>query len=815
MTEKTAPGALCPYLGLADDRDSRFSYPEAAHRCFAAGRAAPITVEHQSAYCLTQGYPTCSRYVEPAPDELSAPSPVSPKPETEALRPPRFPLWVIFPVALVGLLVVGAALHFYLSSVLRPGPVASGVSEPLPGLTASLTPTPTPTERAAENTPTPVSIAFLETPTATAAPASDDGIYALSPAEGDIGWVTNAEERGNHFGDSFLYAGVFDGQIYVSAFQFDLGSIPRGAPILNASLQLTGLRGDRLGEEGGAWTVRLLAGEIDENWRRHNYQEIFNAPALQALSPSLGTDDLAVGQTNTLELSPDQIRILEERIVDQEDPKVSFRIDGPLLGSDNLFAWDTGHGPRSEGNKVTLMLEMGEAPATPPPYDYIVVTSTPTPENALTAAAIVLQMTADATRIGTATPLPPNLATATPWPSYLVIVPTGTPGNQATAQAMVARATAEALTTGTVTPIPTNAVTATPTPTPTSTPPPVPLSYVVITATPTPESIFAAATLSAAATSQAQRLGTPTPLPADWVTPLVVTSTPTPANQVTAQFLADLATAQAFTTGTPSPTPVNQFTATPTPVFVLLDGQLPPATATPVAEIISSTMPPELIGKIAFKSNRSGQDQIYVINADGSGLGLLPEPWPYDLAVAADACSVDGRFRVFVKDAIINTGIVDETTGESRPIQLKIPTLYYFDSLYEVEEQLTYFGVDENHQPIAYDPAWSPTAEQIVFVSDDSGNDEIWVVNRDGSNTRQLTRNEWEWDKHPSWSPDGSQIVFWSNRTGTQQIWVMDADGNNLYSLSKTGFDDWDPVWIKYPDVPPLCQIQSAEVTER
>ena len=48
---------------------------------------------------------------------------------------------------------------------------------------------------------------------------------------------------------------------------------------------------------------------------------------------------------------------------------------------------------------------------------------------------------------------------------------------------------------------------------------------------------------------------------------------------------------------------------------------------------------------------------------------------------------------------------------------------------------------------------------------------------------------------------DGAKIVFWSNRTGNWQIWVMDADGGNLYSLSRTGFNDWDPVWIKYPGI--------------
>jgi TolB protein len=132
-----------------------------------------------------------------------------------------------------------------------------------------------------------------------------------------------------------------------------------------------------------------------------------------------------------------------------------------------------------------------------------------------------------------------------------------------------------------------------------------------------------------------------------------------------------------------------------------------------------------------------------------------------------------------------------------------VPALFFFDFYYKVEEQITQFGADDGHQPIAYEPAWSPAAEQIAFVSNQSANDEVWVINHDGSGARQLTwdQHDW-WDKSPSWSPDGSKIVFWSNRTGNRQIWVMDADGNNLHSLSRTGFNDWDPVWIKYSDPP-------------
>ena len=57
-------------------------------------------------------------------------------------------------------------------------------------------------------------------------------------------------------------------------------------------------------------------------------------------------------------------------------------------------------------------------------------------------------------------------------------------------------------------------------------------------------------------------------------------------------------------------------------------------------------------------------------------------------------------------------------------------------------------------------------------MANETGNDEIWIVEKDSPSPIQLTKNTWEWDHHPSWSPDGSQIVFSSNRAGNRQIWV-------------------------------------------
>jgi len=71
------------------------------------------------------------------------------------------------------------------------------------------------------------------------------------------------------------------------------------------------------------------------------------------------------------------------------------------------------------------------------------------------------------------------------------------------------------------------------------------------------------------------------------------------------------------------------------------------------------------------------------------------------------------------------------------------------------------------------------------------------VMRTNGKYGQPLTNNDWEMDAHPSWSPDGEQIVFWSNRSGLKQIYVMDADGGNVRNISKTEWDEYDPIWIK------------------
>ncbi len=59
-------------------------------------------------------------------------------------------------------------------------------------------------------------------------------------------------------------------------------------------------------------------------------------------------------------------------------------------------------------------------------------------------------------------------------------------------------------------------------------------------------------------------------------------------------------------------------------------------------------------------------------------------------------------------------------------------------------------------------PTWSPDGEQIAFVSDRDGDLDIYTMDPDGQNVRQLTDMNSN-DVAPDWSPDGTQIAFGSN----------------------------------------------------
>jgi serine/threonine protein kinase len=100
----------------------------------------------------------------------------------------------------------------------------------------------------------------------------------------------------------------------------------------------------------------------------------------------------------------------------------------------------------------------------------------------------------------------------------------------------------------------------------------------------------------------------------------------------------------------------------------------------------------------------------------------------------------------------------------------------------------------------ACQPAWSPDGSQLAFASPCRTNREqypgasVWLINVDGSNLKPLATAPGG-DFDPAWSPGGSRIAFTSLENGWPQIFVMNAEGGERTLLSQGSAHETDPSW--------------------
>ncbi len=175
--------------------------------------------------------------------------------------------------------------------------------------------------------------------------------------------------------------------------------------------------------------------------------------------------------------------------------------------------------------------------------------------------------------------------------------------------------------------------------------------------------------------------------------------------------------------------------------------------------------------RIVFASKRTGNYDIFAMNLDGSGLVQLTNNSKDDVN---PYWSPDGTKIVFQS----------YRDGQSE--------IYLMNSDGSAQNRLTR---DKNYDG---EPVWSPDGGKIAFVSNSIGGYRIWLMDTSGGGLVALSNQPYSED--PVFSPDGSQIAFDSdgNNDGWMELWLMNADGSNrrqVYKPMDWQTDAWAHSW--------------------
>ncbi|HET9225698.1 MAG TPA: S41 family peptidase [Thermoanaerobaculia bacterium] len=161
--------------------------------------------------------------------------------------------------------------------------------------------------------------------------------------------------------------------------------------------------------------------------------------------------------------------------------------------------------------------------------------------------------------------------------------------------------------------------------------------------------------------------------------------------------------------------------------------------------------------KIYFNSDRTGTLNLYVYDVASGKTDPVTQSrqwdvrWPSTDSVGRIVYEMDGELHV-----------LDTANRQDRKLAIQVP----YDGLYDRPSQISAANNIE-------DWSLSPKGERALFTA----RGDIFTVPIEKGPTRNLTRSSDAHDKWARWSPDGSKIAFISDQSGEDEVWLVNQDG--------------------------------------
>ncbi len=244
------------------------------------------------------------------------------------------------------------------------------------------------------------------------------------------------------------------------------------------------------------------------------------------------------------------------------------------------------------------------------------------------------------------------------------------------------------------------------------------------------------------------------------------------------------------------------------PVMLIVAALIGTATASPAHAAF-----PGANGKIVFSSNRDGNDEIYVMNADGSArIDLSRNPasdtqpeWSPSGTQIAFASDRSGEYEVYVMNAD-GSGVTQLTTGgpNTRPVFTADGKYIVFTSTRDGNSEIYRMELDGSDQTnLTNDPgddrlpAAAPKGDRILFQSSRTGFARLYIMSDEGGVAREVPGGPLQ-ELDGNWAPRGNGLTFLGNNGGFSEFDVYTArvNGSDVTNLTNTpGRVEFDPIW--------------------